>query len=195
MAGPQAIRTFVCVEIPPEVGDCVQQLQQQLGSSRADVSWVKQTNLHFTLKFLGGISPAQIERVCEAVKRAAEAYSAFNLQLREAGCFPSEGKPRVLWVGLAEVPAALSGLYSSIDSNLSMLGFPAESRPFKPHLTLGRVRSPQDTRHTRPLVQAMKSAAFQSEVFRVSQVVVMKSELRRSGAIYSPIQTCRLKSG
>lgn len=192
MAGPQAIRTFICVEIPPEVGDSVQQLQQQLASSRADVSWVKKTNLHFTLKFLGGISPAQIERVCQAVNRAAEACSAFNLQLRGAGYFPSEGKPRVLWVGLAEVPAALSGLYHSIDSNLSILGFPAESRPFEPHLTLGRVRTPQATP---PLVQAMKAAAFQSEVFRVSQVVVMKSELRRSGAIYSPIQTCRLKNG
>jgi 2'-5' RNA ligase len=187
----QTIRTFVCVEIPATVRDRIEQLQRQLAGLRAEVSWIKKSNLHLTLKFLGHISAAQVESVCRIVEQAGSGSKSFDLQLSGTGTFPNQRNPRVLWIGLAETPQVFKELYNAIDLGLSNAGFSRESRPFAPHLTIGRVKS---NRNVLALVQALRAAGFHSEPFSVREVVVMKSLLKSSGAIYNPIQTFPLKS-
>jgi len=187
----QTIRTFVCVEIPAKVRDRIEQLQRQLAVLKADVGWTKKSNLHLTLKFLGHISAAQVESVCRIVQQAASGSAFFDLQLNGTGSFPNQRNPRVLWIGPAEVPQVFKELYDSIDIGLSSVGFPRESRPFAPHLTLGRVKS---NRNVASLVEALMAAGFQSEPFGIREVVVMKSQLKTSGAIYSPIKIFPLKA-
>ena len=187
----QTIRTFVCVEIPVSVRDRIEQLQRQLAAMRADVSWTKKSNLHLTLKFLGHISAAQVENVCRIVQQAASGSESFDLQLSGTGSFPNQRNPRVLWIGLAEAPQVFKELYTSIDFGLSSVGFPRESRPFAPHLTIGRVKS---NRNVASLVQPLIAGGFHSEPFGIRDVVVMKSQLKSSGAIYSPIRIFPLKT-
>ena len=108
------------------------------------MSWTKPSNIHLTLKFLGGVETARINRVLKAVERASTGISPFEVEVSGAGCFPSPRSPRVLWVGIAVVPEALKNLYANIEHELAREGFPREKRAFSPHLTIGRMRSPHN---------------------------------------------------
>jgi 2'-5' RNA ligase len=190
MAERQAIRSFVCIEIPSPVSSQIEELQGQLASSRADVSWVKKTNVHLTLKFLGNISPYQVEDVCRSLSQITEQAAPLDLRIGGTGCFPNDRNPRIIWVGLVNSSPRLRELHSSIDRELSKLGFAGESRPFSPHLTIGRVKS---RRNTVALAERLKTCEFRSEPFAVDQIILMKSELKSSGAVYSPIRKFALK--
>ena len=100
MPADTLVRTFVCIEIPPVVRDGIEELQRQLANSGITVSWVKKTNLHVTLKFLGEISACQIEDVCSAVSEAASRVESFDLELKAIGSFPNQSKQFLVCVDL-----------------------------------------------------------------------------------------------
>ncbi len=184
------IRAFICVDLPAAVRRRAEELQRRLATCGADVNWVRKENLHLTLRFLGEISRHQLESACAGTKRAAAGVEAFQLRFSGSGCFPSERHPKVVWVGLAEIPQAILNLHVGIEQELVQAGFPCEERPFSPHLTLGRVRS---SRNSSRLVERLSATEFNSETFLVREVVVMKSELKSSGAVYTPIERVELK--
>src|SRR5438309_7448402 len=119
-----AIRTFIAIEIPESIKSRIERLQEPLRQIGAKVSWTKPSNIHLTLKFLGGVEVSRIERVSRAVERAARGIAPFEVEIGGTGCFPSPRSPRVLWVGLPEVPEALRQLYSNLESELEPAGFP-----------------------------------------------------------------------
>lgn len=184
------IRTFVCVEVSAAARERIEQLQHRLARSSAEVSWVKKANLHLTLKFLGEIPQAQVERAGAVLKEVAAGRSCFELQFGGTGSFPHARNPRILWVGLVQGLETLKELQHAVDTGLSTAGFARETRPFTPHLTIGRVKS---GRNAAPLVQALLAAGFHSAPFRVSELVLMRSELKSSGAVYTPLQVFDLK--
>src|SRR6266566_9274601 len=98
------IRTFICIEIPQSIKERINRLQENLRQIDAQVSWTKPSNIHLTLKFLGGVESARIDRVRKAVQRAVTGISPFEMEVSGAGCFPSPRNPRVLWVGFSVVP-------------------------------------------------------------------------------------------
>ncbi len=185
------IRTFLCIELPSPVRSRSGDLQRRFSQCGANVSWVRPENLHLTLKFLGEISRGQLEHVCAAAKKSAENIVPFSIELSGTGCFPSERNPKVLWLGLPTIPHGLRELHRSLEQELSRLGFPRDERPFSPHLTLGRVRS---IRAGSTLVKSFRSSDFSCEPFSVYEFLVMKSELRSSGALYTPIERVQLLS-
>src|SRR5205085_5310940 len=98
-AGGQAgggIRTFVCVEVPQGVKARVEALQRSLRRGDAPVSWVKRSNIHLTIKFLGDVAASRLDDVRRAVERACQTVSPFEVTVEGAGCFPSARSPRVL---------------------------------------------------------------------------------------------------
>ena len=153
------------------------------------VRWVNPRNLHLTLRFLGEISRPQVETVCLAVRSAASRVDAFPIHLSGTGCFPSPRRPRAFWIGVSDA-SHLIRLFETIDKELVSAGFPREARPFSPHLTLGRVRV---DRSSARLGEAMGAAEFDARPFLVSEVVVMKSDLSSSGAVYTPIARLSLR--
>ena len=184
------IRTFVCIEIPQSIKDRIGELQNELRKSGASVTWTKPSNVHLTLKFLGGVPALRIEPVSKAVERAASAISPFEIEVAGTGCFPSVRSARVLWVGLSNVPDAMKQLYSNIESELEREGFPREKRKFSPHLTIGRVRVP-GTGAT--LAEQLIAQGFEPERFTATEVIVMRSDLKPTGAIYTPQAAVRLR--
>src|SRR5713101_1033149 len=139
------IRTFVCIEIPESIKDRIDRLQKTLRQIDAQVRWTKPSNIHLTLKFLGGVAPTRIERVAKAVGRAASGIHHFEIEVSGAGCFPSPRSPRVLWIGLPHAPEQLKQLYANIEDELAGEGFAREKRKFSPHLTIGRIRNPKNS--------------------------------------------------
>lgn len=184
------IRTFICIELPDSIKQKMDLLQNQLRGIDAQVSWVKPSNVHLTLKFLGGVPSHKIDAVSQATERASHETTVFELEVAGAGCFPSPRSPRVLWVGLADVPEPLANIYKNLADELTSLGFQREKRRFAPHLTIGRLRSP---RNGAELAQKLIAAGFESEKFVADQIIVMRSQLKPTGSIYTPISIIPLQ--
>jgi 2'-5' RNA ligase len=179
---PDEVRTFICIEIPESIKERIRRLQDTLRRIEAQISWTKPQSIHLTLKFLGGVRASRIERVSNAVGRAARGISPFEIEIGGAGCFPSARSPKALWVGVSNVPDPLQQLYSNIEDELAQDGFPREKRKFSPHLTIGRVRAPHNASR---VAEELVSSGFRSETFRATEVIVMRSDLNPSGSIYT----------
>jgi RNA 2',3'-cyclic 3'-phosphodiesterase len=173
----------VCIEIPEEIQERLEELQRRLMPIGAEVSWVKKVNVHLTLKFLGEVPRSRINDVSAAVGRAARVTPPFQIEVRDTGCFPSSRSPRVLWVGLGKIPDALRHLQTALEDELELEGFPRDPKQFAPHLTIGRLRSQHKARL---LAEALATVGFEAVNFQASEVCVMRSDLKPAGASYIP---------
>jgi 2'-5' RNA ligase len=181
------LRTFIAVEISPEVRSQALRLIERLRAAPAKVTWTKAVNLHYTLKFLGDVRAEQTAAICKAVGEAVAPFSPFETVAAGAGAFPTAGRPRTLWLGMQDGAEAMEMLFKAIERTLEPLGFPLEHRRFTPHLTLGRVResSPQGLAELTELVK--KHADFDAGVMSVGEVVVFASTLGREGPSYQAL--------
>lgn len=182
--GQAQIRLFVCIEIPATIQHRLEHLQVQLRAVDTPVSWVKSTNIHLTLKFLGNVAESRVTRVVEAVKRTAGRTWPFSINISGTGCFPSARKPRILWVGIRNVPDSLSDLHTALEHNLLAEGIPREVKPFRPHLTIGRPRSPRNSEQLAGLLAALD---FAPESFAANEITLMRSDLNPTGSIYTAL--------
>lgn len=179
------IRTFIAIELPQEIHRKLDDFGKELKRSRAMVSWVKPENIHLTLKFLGDVSPEQLQTVQGVLEKVAAGTAPFRLQAFGCGAFPSLKQMRIVWVGLRGGNEPLNRLQKEIESSLIPVGFKAEDRPFKPHLTIGRVKGRQGSRALQEILMANQT--FEAEAFDVTEVVLYKSDLRPEGARYTPL--------
>jgi 2'-5' RNA ligase len=183
------IRTFVCIEIPESIKERIAELQRHLRQMDSRVSWTKPSNIHLTLKFLGDVPPSRIESVRQATERSVISIAPFEIEIGGAGCFPSPRSPRVLWVGLITLPDSLNRVHKRLEEELFREGFPRELKRFSPHLTLGRVRDP---RNSALLAEELEARGFEGEKFEAREIIVMRSELKPTGSVYTQQATIRL---
>jgi 2'-5' RNA ligase len=179
-----SIRTFICIEVPAPITERIARLQQTLREREAKISWVKTSNIHLTLRFLGDVTMVRIPAVGAAVGRAALRSRPLEIEVGTTGVFPSVKRPRVFWVGLPAVPDALADLHALIEEELARDGFPPDDRGFSPHLTIGRVRSP---RNASQVAEDLIAIGFERESFQAGKVIVMRSDMNPGGSIYSPL--------
>ena len=179
----ETIRTFVCIEVPETIRGRIASLQQELRGGDAQVSWVKPSNIHLTIKFLGDVAASKIENIRLAVERAANPINKFEIEVGGAGCFPAPRNPRVLWVGLANLPESLKQLHVRIEDELAREGFEREAKRLSPHLTIGRVRAPKGASR---VAEDLIARGFVPERFEAREVIVMRSDLNPKGSIYTP---------
>ncbi|HWB11900.1 MAG TPA: RNA 2',3'-cyclic phosphodiesterase [Pirellulales bacterium] len=186
----RSLRTFVAVEISPEVRSRAAQLISRLQGTDAKVTWVKPQAMHLTLKFLGEVDLKEIPAVCEAVSRAVSELPAFEFEAHGAGAFPAAGRPRTVWLGVSRGEEEFVALQAAIDRALGEIGFRRENRRFRPHLTLGRVRGDRDVRELGELIA--RQADFAGGVGSVDEVVVFSSELEPDGPVHEPLAVAPL---
>jgi 2'-5' RNA ligase len=185
----EKIRTFIAIEVPEEVKEKINSLQERLteGPYRK-----KPKNIHLTLKFLGNIDADRIDSLGKALETACKNIGPFIVTVEGLGAFPNLKTPRVLWVGIVG-SAELTHLYRNIEEELHKIGFEKEHRPFHPHLTLLRVKSRDEGRRLAERVKDIKSDL--KETFSTDEFILFKSELSPKGAEYSPLKRIRLKGG
>ena len=182
------IRSFIAVDLEAPVRQAVRDLQGELARINADVRWVRPAGLHVTLKFLGSVEGARLERVHEAVVAAVAQQPALHVRVRGLGAFPGWRRPRVVWVGLHG--DGLAEVAACIDDALAPLGFEREQRAFTPHLTLGRVNSPRGWPRLEEVCKAHLDDDFgESDIDAVS---IYRSTLQRGGAVYTSLWTIPL---
>jgi 2'-5' RNA ligase len=179
------MRSFIAIDIPTELRDALGSIQEELRVSGADVRWVRPQSVHLTLKFLGEIDPEVVKGIYAEIEKCIRKRLPFTLELAGMGCFPRLRQPRVVWVGLLGETERLLTLQKEVEEGAARLSFPREQRPFKPHLTLGRVRSAKGRERLIDHVQRLLNVHLGS--FTVRSVVQYKSELHPAGARYTPL--------
>ena len=127
---------------------------------------------------------ARVRELSRAAGVAAEGSGPFELTVEEAGTFPPRGAARVLWLGVRDESGSLARLQRRLEEEGEAAGFTREPRAFKPHLTLARLRAPKDAH---ALSEAHRRSTFGPHAFRVSDLVVMRSELGPGGSRYTPL--------
>jgi 2'-5' RNA ligase len=194
---PDTTRTFVAVFPPAAVAEAIDTALQRARRPGDGVSWVRAANVHYTLRFLGDLSLARVEAARRAAAAAVVGMPAFAVALGAPGAFPDARRPRVFWLGAAAGGDELTLLAKSLAVALEREGFPADDKPFVPHLTVGRVRE-SGARTAGESAARLAAEAFPTAPFPVDALVVVKSTLSPGGSRYEalarvPLGTDRTK--
>ena len=213
------LRTFIAVEIDPPHKQNLTHLISTLKQSNSDVKWVNETQMHLTLKFLGNIEESKVQKISEALKSIASSTKEFTITLSNIGTFPNAKRPRVIWVGIDKGKNELKLLAGQIKTELEKLNFLSststcsksssgevekqiwnkpslgtrkETRDFKAHLTLGRVRSQKNLQN---LTKLLTETTFQSQgEIKIDKLILFQSTLTPKGAIYTKLSTANFTS-
>ncbi len=194
------IRSFLASEVDEhlcrEVARLQQLLKQQLPNDPARhsrIQWVQPSNIHLTLKFLGNTDERSVEPLREAISHCTAAHHAIHIPLERLGVFPQIQQPRVLWIGPSEeweqgeASRRLTALHRAIEECCRSFGFAPEGRPLSPHLTLARIKDGE--RHVgQALAQTgVLDRPVMTGSLPVGAIVLMKSELRPTGSVYTKL--------
>ena len=183
------MRSFIALPLPPEITSLLANIERDLQRFGADVRWCGVGSIHLTLKFLGEIDPAVLPGLARALEERVAPRAPFPVDLGGLGGFPNLRSPKVLWCGLGETEA-LTRLQADVEEVCRRHGFEPDARPFRPHLTLGRV---QGRRNLQPLLDHIRIGAEPVEArFTARQCNVYRSTLRPAGAVYDVLKEIRL---
>ena len=183
---PETIRTFIAFALPDKILSALDRVQRDLKACGLRAKWVRVQGIHLTLKFLGDIEAHQVDPVADKMAAAVRGIDPFLLGAKGIGVFPNIRRPRVLWTGLAGDLKPLADLQRMIDAALSDIGFTREKRTFKGHLTLARFKGRTDSRQVAHALEAF--AGFETPTFTAQQLVLFKSQLEPTGAVYSQLK-------
>lgn len=189
--GASLWRLFCAIELTPEIraraAEHIAHLRASLPRLRA--TWERTDKLHITLKFFGNVEPSRAHALSLASERAAKHIAPFNLTIADTGAFPSNKSPRVLWLGVRDTSGHLARLHQLLEHECAAANFPRDDRPFHPHLTIARLRSPADARELAALHQQTN---FPPLELPVNELVLMRSELGPQGSRYTALSHHRL---
>lgn len=180
----EQIRAFVALELPENAIKFLDEIAAVLKQSRADIRWTRIASIHVTLKFLGNIEVSRISDVEQAIEPVFGSQTPFVSAISGLGVFPNLMRPRVIWAGLDDSLGHLGRMAGLIDSALDNLGFERETRPYNPHLTLGRTKSDKgkDT-----LVDLIRNLECKGPSFELDRATLFQSILGQNGPRYTPI--------
>jgi 2'-5' RNA ligase len=190
----ETIRAFVAIELPPELRQQLARLQAMLKVDyQTRTKWVNPDGIHLTLKFLGNIPVLSIDHITQVMADSAKQIAPFYLETNGFGAFPNLERMQVVWVGLGGEVDKLRQLQQLIETNLIQLGFAAEQRHFKPHLTLARLGKEVSPKERQCLGKLIASINFEmGDRIMVNCINLIRSQLTRGGAIYSQISSANL---
>jgi 2'-5' RNA ligase len=180
-----SIRSFIAFDIDnPSMVRRLAGIQATLLNTGANLKAVNPSNIHVTMRFLGNISPSMVGLIYEELKQVT--FSAFEIELKGVGAFPTLRYPRVVWAGIRGGVDELTSIFTQLEQRLTRLGFKPETRGFSPHLTLARVRT---GRHKHELVTRLRDLTeYEFGTMTVEVLRLKRSVLTPKGAIYTTLR-------
>jgi RNA 2',3'-cyclic 3'-phosphodiesterase len=177
-------RIFIAVKVDPDgmFLELISKLKSLLAAEK--IKWVDPINIHITLAFLGDTEENKIKTIDRMLKEISTGFPKFDFMLEGTGIFKNYWDPRVIWVGIKS-PEKLYALENKITEGLKSTGFIIEERKFKPHLTLGRVKSVVDTENLKNVLE--RYGDIQIQIVHVSEVILYESILMQTGPLYKPL--------
>lgn len=146
---------------------------------------VPPSNWHLTLRFLGWTEPPQADRILAELDQH-ERMGSFSMRLAGLGAFPKARRATVLWVGVSAGEEPLTQLVARCERAVQAAGFSAEDRPFHPHMTISRVRPPED------VTAFLEAVPTFNRRFTVGHVALYRSRLRSGGTEYEVVERVSL---
>ena len=190
------LRAFIALEIPSGIHQAIEKKTAQLRSrlSASLVRWVPAENVHLTLKFLGDVSPANLEMLEQMLSAEVSQHQPFEMEFGGLGAFPNPKRPRVIWIGI-QAPSGLEVLQHGIEAATATLGYPNDQRSFSPHLTIGRVKQNVGPTGMQKIRMALEETTVGPlGITPVSAVHLFKSDLKPTGAEYTKLFSAPLKT-
>jgi 2'-5' RNA ligase len=186
------MRLFVAIELSDPIRATLSNQIQYLRNTLGDegVKWVKPSAIHLTLKFLGETPEHKLDRIKGTLREISPRFPPFSFELGTFGCFPNLKRPRVLWIGIQETTGILKDIHKELEMGFQQLGFKSENRPFKAHLTLGRIRKNLNSSQLKVLTRNIGDITIGrlgTEIVR--EICLIRSILRPTGAEYTTLGT------
>ena len=187
-------RMFCAIELPEVIRTRIEKHVERLRVAvpESQASWTRVNNIHLTLKFFGNVEVSRVERISDALSRAVEGLSQFIVSIGETGAFPNSKQPRVLWIGVNDSTGQLKRLHESINQACAKKGFESETRAYRPHLTIARIRKPDGARAS---AEANQKFGFEPMEMTVAEVLLFRSELSSKGSKYTVVSRHGLSDG
>jgi 2'-5' RNA ligase len=180
-------RAFLAIPLPQQLQESISSIQRQLQTQIPDARWVRPKNLHMTLHFFGEIEQEVLEKIKVSVLSVKGCRRPFMVEVKGLGAFPNLHRPRIVWLDL-DPKAQLRQLHQELSKTLHQAGVITETRPYSPHLTIGRLGRPQ------PDLTALFSSVSHSQIGQLSvdKLVLFESRLQPGGAEHLPLLTVNL---
>ena len=185
------MRLFVALPLPPEIATAVAALTPALPGLRP----VKPELLHVTLAFVGHVAEELLDSVVAATRAAAASQTPFPVSLAASGRFPEGGKPHVIWLGMTDGAAESAALAGAVRRELASRSVPFDDKPFRPHVTLARVKDDVDRADARAIASAAEKLEFAPLRWTARVVIPFQGVLSPKGPRYTPRATVRLGVG
>jgi len=186
-------RIFIAINLPGKVkeklGELISELKRK--NKLAPIKWVDSNILHLTLHFLGNLRDEQIEKVKQILKGRIEEKRPIELSLGLIGAFPNLREPRVIFIEAKEESGNLVKLVKELGEDLLNKGFPIDNRPWRSHITLGRVKGPSTGLRTGKL-EGIDHWSSDGQKWPVESVDLMESELGSAGPQYKVVESFKL---
>lgn len=184
------MRLFLALELPPAAAEEIAAATAPLRDAEPALAWVPVHKLHLTLKFLGDGDDGRVTALSEAMDRVAGQHRAFEMTVAGAGAFPNFRRPRVVWMGVDGEPR-LEFLHHDVEIAAEKVGYELEGRPFRPHITLARVRAPLPAERLRSLARVARRLDHSSTAY-VDRLTLFDSVTGDSGAHYRRLHAATL---
>lgn len=182
------MRAFVAIPLSAAVWAKIAEFYETLGEARG-LKLVPPQNLHLTLDFLGELSPARAEKLCNSLAAVAATARPFRLAVKGTGAFPRRGSPRVLWLGVEREPALFD-----LAAAVRIATGSKEQKSFSPHLTVARVKV-EDPGRERFFKEFFKYGDFSFGVQEVTSFFLMESDLSGKVPVYNSVKEFKMKDG
>ncbi|MDD5773778.1 MAG: RNA 2',3'-cyclic phosphodiesterase [bacterium] len=187
----EQVRVFISINFPSETKLKLSGFVSGLRDKFSDVRWVNDESLHLTLKFLGEIPANDLDKLYLGCQNAVSHIASFSFYCEGLGMFPNEQFPRVVWLGIKKGETELKALVCKLEADLAKQGFPNERRDYKPHLTLGRIKTANNS--TKKLWKDLSPYhSFCLGEIVADRICVMKSVLGSSGAEHFVLKEFKL---
>jgi 2'-5' RNA ligase len=185
-------RLFCAFELPESVRSRIDQHGRKVREAvpEAAASWSRAENIHLTVKFFGNVDQAKVPVITAAAARVVKEFSSIQIEIGTAGVFPRPSCPQVLWIGVSDPSGALLSLQQRLEDEFARKGFAKENRAFRPHLTIARIRKPQNADR---LAQTHLGREFSNLPVTLNELVLFRSELSSKGSKYTSISRHRLE--
>ena len=185
-------RLFCAFELPEALRRSIAEHSQRVREAVPDAvaSWSRPENIHLTVKFFGNVDQAKAPAITAAATRVVKEFSPLRIEVGKTGVFPRPSRPQVLWIGVEDASGALAKFQQTLEDEFAREGFSKEDRAFKPHLTIARIRRPQNANQ---LADAHLRMEFSPVEIVLSELVLFRSELSSKGSKYTSVSRHRLE--
>jgi RNA 2',3'-cyclic 3'-phosphodiesterase len=188
------MRIFIAIPITENAREEISVLQKRLSRASHSIRWIQPSNTHITLKFFGNINQGKIDSISCALRQASKICKRFEFEIAGIGAFPSISRPDIIWAGLKSGKAECIALQENIQSHIEGLCANNESRPFFPHLTIGRVICSERKKLLVDALEKEKNFSIKTKV-AADKIVLFSSMLTPEGPIYTSLEEFLLPAG